>query len=101
MLARLAETRSVREIYGLFFCVSSPLCFEDVVRQLEISAGSASQGIRFLRSIGAVQLVYQLGNWRDHFAPETGLRRLVGGLLNEKIEPHMTRADCAALAGVH
>ena len=93
MFVRLAETlsvpRSVGEIYGLFFCSSKPLCFEDVVEQLRISSGSASQGIRFLRSIGAIQLIYEPGDRRDHFSPETGLRKLVGGFLNEKVVPQV------------
>jgi DNA-binding transcriptional regulator GbsR (MarR family) len=54
-----------------------------------MSKGSASQGLRFLRTNGAIKLVYVAGDRRDHFEPETELRALVSGFLREKVQPHL------------
>lgn len=93
VFVRVADTlsvpRSIGEIYGLLFCSERPLCFEDIGRRLRISAGSVSQGLRFLREIGAVRPVYQPGERRDFFTAETSLRRLAAGFLKEKLEPHL------------
>lgn len=83
--------RSVGQIYGLLFASPDPLSFTDIVARLELSKGSASQGLQFLRSLGAVQNVGTDGDRRERFKPELGLRRLVGGLLRDKIEPVMDR----------
>jgi len=91
---QVAETlslpRSVGEIYGLLFCARQPICFDDVVQKLQISVGSTSQGLKILRHLGAVQVVYQPRDRRDFFVVETGLRSLAGGLLQQKVEPHLT-----------
>lgn len=93
IFVRLAETlsvpRSMGEIYGLLFCSERPLSFEEVGRRLRISAGSVSQGLRFLREIGAVKVVYLPGERRDFFVAETSLRRLAAGFLSEKLGPHL------------
>lgn len=92
VFVRLAEAlaipRSIGEIYGILFCTDHPLCFEDITRLLKISTGSASQGLRFLKNIGAVHTVYQPGERRDFFTPETSLRKLAGGFLRERVAPH-------------
>jgi len=54
-----------------------------------MSKGSASQGLRLLRAVGAIKLVYVAGDRRDHFVPETELRALLTGFLKEKIQPHL------------
>jgi len=89
----LGVQKSVGQIYGLLFASPSPLGFTDIVEKLAISKGSASQGLQLLRSLGAVQSVEATGlngaagSRRELFVPELGLRRLVGGVLREKIEP--------------
>lgn len=91
---QVAETlslpRSVGEIYGLLFCSRQPLCFDDIVQRLQISVGSTSQGLKFLRHLGAVQVQYQPRDRRDFFVAETALRSLASGLLQQKVEPHLT-----------
>ena len=81
--------KSIGEIYGLFFGSDRPLAMDDVIEKLKISKGSASQGIRFLRSINALTLVYQQGDRRDHFSPELSLRRIADGFLRERILPEL------------
>nr|MCU0750087.1 hypothetical protein [Akkermansiaceae bacterium] len=51
----LGLPRSIGEIYGLLFISPSPLSLDDLVHRLQISKGSASQGLRMLKSLGAVR----------------------------------------------
>ncbi|MDQ8180818.1 hypothetical protein [Pelagicoccus sp. SDUM812005] len=81
--------KSIGEIYGLFFATDAPLALDDVIEQLQISKGSASQGIRFLRSINALNPTYIPGDRRDHFKAETSLRRIADGLIKERIKPQL------------
>ena len=81
--------KSYGEIYGLYYASNNPLALDDVIERLQISKGSASQGIRFLKSINALNTVYQPGYRRDHHSAETSLRRIADGLLREKIAPQI------------
>lgn len=83
----LGVPRSLGQIYGLLFASSRPLSFTDIVGRLEISRGSASQGLNALRDLRAVRCVTAEGDRREMFAPELGLRQLVGGVLREKVDP--------------
>jgi hypothetical protein len=90
----LSVPRSLGQIYGVLFASPSPLSFTDIVERLDISKGSASQGLQLLRSLGAVRSVGGSGGPRHggesrcgQFVPELGLRPLIGGVLREKIEP--------------
>ena len=71
--------RSVGEIYGLLFCAESPLTFDDLAERLGISRGSVSQGLKFLRQLGAVKVHYVAGSRKDHYQPELSMKRLVSG----------------------
>jgi len=81
--------RSVGELYGLLFVSEKPLCLDDCRLRLGISKGSTSQGLRILRSFGAVSSVYVPGERRDFFEAESELRRIVSGFVNEQIRPHL------------
>jgi len=88
--------KSVGQIYGLLYASPFPLSFSDIVERLEISKGSASQGLQLLRSLGAINaassdpqlsaLSSQLSG-RIAYEPELSLRRLVSGVLKERIAP--------------
>lgn len=82
---------SLGEIYGLLFISAMPLALDDVVRKLRISKGSASQGLRALRELGAIREVEGNGERRTYFEPAVELRRLVGGFIREQIRPHLDR----------
>ena len=82
---------SVGQIYGVLFASPQPLSFSDIVERLEISKGSASQGLQLLRSLGAVKVAPGAEPRREYFEPELGLRKLLGGVLRERVEP-MLRA---------
>jgi DNA-binding transcriptional regulator GbsR (MarR family) len=65
------------------------LGFPDIVERLEISKGSASQGLQLLRSLGAINEADQKeGAARGvAYEPELSLRQLVTGILRERIAP--------------
>ena len=87
----LGLPRSIGEIYGLLFISRSPLALDDLVQRLGISKGSASQGLRMLRSLGAVREASGNGNGerRTYYEPAVELKRLVGGFIREQIRPHL------------
>jgi DNA-binding transcriptional regulator GbsR (MarR family) len=101
--------KSVGLIYGLLFASPEPLSFSDIVERLEISKGSASQGLQLLRALGAIKQVLPSngrtagrsgphspspltpsgadGSRREYFEPELGLRKLVSSVLQERVTP--------------
>jgi DNA-binding transcriptional regulator GbsR (MarR family) len=87
----LGLPRSIGEIYGLLFISQSPLALDDLVLRLGISKGSASQGLRMLKSLGAVREAGGNGNGerRTYYEPAVELKRLVGGFIREQIRPHL------------
>ena len=87
--AVLSLPRSLGEIYGLLYSSEEPLAFDDLVTRLDLSKGSVSEGLRLLRSLGAVNLVPIDGSRKDHFTAEISLRRLAGGYLRDRIEPYL------------
>ena len=87
--AALSLPRSIGEIYGLLFSTEEALSLDDIIERLRISKGSASEGLRWLRSLGAVNPVYLPGVRKEHFTAETSLRKLATGYLRDRINPHL------------
>jgi len=83
----LGLPKSIGEIYGLLFISKDPLALDDLVKRLQISKGSASQGLRMLKSLGAVREI--TGERRTHYEPAIELKRLVGGFIREQVRPHL------------
>lgn len=83
----LGLSKSVGEIYGLLFISDTPSPLDRIRNKLNMSSGSASQGIRMLRNVGAVRTTYVPADRRDHYLAETDLRRIINGFLREKIVP--------------
>ena len=108
--------KSVGQIYGVLYASPHPLGFLDIVERLEISKGSASQGMQLLRGLGAINefrgeqhrgrqraAMTPSGKSRSEqpaadgvdvnratrvlYEPELSLRRLVSGILRERISP--------------
>ena len=92
MMSMLGMPRSVGEIYGLLYFSPSPLPMDQIVNRLGISLGSASQGLKTLRSLKAVRTSYVPGDRRDHYLAETEFRRLFANFIKEEIMPHMESA---------
>jgi len=85
----LGLPRSLGEIYGLLYISDRPLSLDDLVASLGISKGSASQGLRTLRTLGAVREVNSETERRTYYEPAVDLKRLVGGFIREQIVPHL------------
>jgi DNA-binding transcriptional regulator GbsR (MarR family) len=85
----LGLPRSVAEIYGLLYASPRPLTMDDLIIRLRVSKGSASQGLRFLRTLGAVQTVYVAGDRRDSYQAEMKVRKLAVGFLRDQVEPRL------------
>lgn len=81
--------KSLGEIYGLLYATPEPLAFQDIVDRLGLSKGSVSQGLRFLRTVGAIKPVVVVGDRREFFEPVLELRALVGGFLKERLNPEL------------
>ena len=80
---------SVGGIYGVLFATREPLSLDDLVDRLDISKGSASQGLKMLRQIGAVNEVPDEGGRKTFFYAEQRLKSLVGGFIKEEVRPHL------------
>jgi HTH-type transcriptional regulator, glycine betaine synthesis regulator len=85
--------KSIGQIYGLLYISHVPLSLDDIAGRLDISKGSASQGLKFLRSTGAVRLCDDHDSRCDHYEAEVGLRALATGFLKEQIEPHLESGE--------
>lgn len=91
----LGIPRSVGQIYGALFASPRPLSFSDVVERLEISKGSASQGLQLLRSLGAINISSEQRTTASSqptpraitYEPELSLRQLMTGVLRERLAP--------------
>ncbi|MDZ4744202.1 MAG: hypothetical protein SGI98_12400 [Verrucomicrobiota bacterium] len=93
-LAQVAALpKSLGEIYGLLYISKDPLAMDTIMDRLSLSKGATSQGLKELRNFGAVRAVYIPGDRRDHYTPETELKKLVSGFLKEQLQPHVEGAE--------
>jgi len=92
LMGILGMPRSVGEIYGLLYFSEKPLSMDKISSRLEISIGSASQGLRTLKSLKAVRSTYVAGDRRDHYLAETEFRRLFSTFIKDEIMPHLDSA---------
>jgi DNA-binding transcriptional regulator GbsR (MarR family) len=84
----LGQPPSVAEIYGLLFVSTRPLPQDEFYDRLNLSKGSASQGLRYLLDLGAVRTVYMAGDRRAHYEAVAELRNLAGRFLRQQILTH-------------
>ncbi len=85
----LGLPKSIGGIYGLLFISEDALSLDDVVLRLSVSKGSASQGLRFLRNLGAVRPASRDGERREYFTAEVELKQLVAGFIKSELEPQI------------
>ncbi|MCG8524847.1 MAG: hypothetical protein MI748_00590 [Opitutales bacterium] len=85
--------KSVCEIYGLLLASSRPLSMEDISQRLSMSMGSASQGLKILRGLNGVSVVYLPAQRKDHYQAELDFRSIVTKFLEEEIRPFLTVAE--------
>ena len=91
-LRLLGLPKSVGEIYGLLFVAPKPLAMDNIVERLNISLGAASQGLKLLRSFGAVRVVYERGDRRDHYVADLELSRFATVFIKEELQPRIKTA---------
>ncbi|MDA7880844.1 hypothetical protein N9A94_00885 [Akkermansiaceae bacterium] len=89
----LGLPKSIGEIYGLLFISPDPISLDDLVLRLKISKGSASQGLRTLRELGAVREADVAAGRRVYYEPDVELKRLVGGFIKEQVRPHLASGE--------
>jgi len=81
--------KSVGGLFGLLYCATKPIAFEDICAYLNISRGSTSHGLRFLQSVNAVDSVFQSGDRRTFYVAQPSLRRIVSGFLETRALPQL------------
>ena len=81
----LGQPRSVAEIYGLLFSSPRPLPQDAFTERLNLSKGSACQGLRYLLELGAVRTVCVAGERRMHYEAVAELRNLVSRFLRQQV----------------
>ena len=89
----LGIPKSVAEIYGLLFLSPVSIPLDVIVDRLRISKGSVSQGLKLLRGLGAVKVVYVAGDRRDHYVAETELKKLVAGFIRGEVLPRLESGE--------
>lgn len=93
-LARLLGTApSLGSIYGALFIAEKPLTMNDLIDRLDISKGSASQGLRHLRELGAVRAVRPQGGRSDHYEAELELKRLLSAFVRDHMLPRLSQTS--------
>lgn len=85
----LGMPKSVGELYGLLFVAPDALPMDALMARLSMSKGAASQGLKLLRSFGAVKTVYVAGDRRDHYVAEFDLSRFATGFIKGELQPHL------------
>jgi DNA-binding transcriptional regulator GbsR (MarR family) len=83
----LGLPKSIGLIYGAVFVSSKPVEAGQICRKLKISRGSVSQGLRFLKELGAIRSEGLNGNRAEHFVAEDHLRRAIENFVTQKISP--------------
>jgi DNA-binding transcriptional regulator GbsR (MarR family) len=84
----LGQPRSYAEIYGFIFISARPVTLEEIITRLGISRGSGSMGLKFLRDLGAIKIVYIPGDRSIHYEAVAQLRLLVTRFLQTQVFPH-------------
>ena len=89
----LGLPKSIGEIYGLLFISRRPQSLDDLVVRLGSSKGSASQGLKLLRTLGAIRQVDGTDSRRAYYEADIKLKSLVGGFVREEVRPHLRSGD--------
>ncbi len=89
LIRLLGMPKSVGELYGLLFVSPTALPMDTLMERLKMSKGAASQGLKLLRSFGAVKTVYVAGDRRDHYVVEVDLSRFASSFIKGELQPHL------------
>lgn len=89
----LGLPKSIGQIYGLLFVSPEPLAMDDLVERLEISKGSASQGLGTLKELGAILPVRIEGDRREHYRADFDVSRIVNHFFEDRLGPRMDHGE--------
>jgi DNA-binding transcriptional regulator GbsR (MarR family) len=92
LMSILGLPRSVGEIYGLLYFSETALSMNKIANRLGISIGSASQGLKTLKSLKAIKSTYIAGDRKDHYLAEIEFRKLFSTFIKDEIMPHLESA---------
>ncbi len=81
--------RSIALIYGTLYCAETPMQQEDISKRLNISTGSASQGLKLLQSLGAVHRNIPAGQRQSFYTPELSIRRILANFIQTQFRPKL------------
>ena len=87
LCAILGLPKSVGLIYGAVFVSNRPIEAGEICKNLKISRGSVSQGLKFLKELGAIRSEGLSGNRAEHFVTEDHLRKAIETFVTKKIGP--------------
>lgn len=92
LFSELAEIfgnpRSYGAIYGLLFAEELPLSMDEIVVRIEVSKGTASQGLRHLEDLGAI--IREKDGRSHRYTARLEIRPLVAGFLNKRLLPGLS-----------
>jgi DNA-binding transcriptional regulator GbsR (MarR family) len=77
--------RSVGQLFGMLYISAEPMSMESLTSRLAISKGSASQGLKVLRTLGAVKTSYVPGRRRQHYGAEMSIRKITANFMRDQV----------------
>ena len=83
----LGMPKSVGQIFGLIYASEQPLSLDDIAVRLQISRGSVSTGLNYLRRFDAIRTTVVLGDRREFYQAETDTARIAQGFLADQVDP--------------
>lgn len=89
----LGAPKSLAGIYGLFFASTTPLCLQDVAERLNLSQGSVSNGLRFLKEHGALKVVPGSQSRREYYAIDLHMRNLIRSFIDQRLNSHLQQGS--------
>jgi DNA-binding transcriptional regulator GbsR (MarR family) len=89
----LGNPSSLGSIYGLLFASPEPLSMDEIVERLDISAGTASQGLRRLVELDAVVPSKADGERVTRYSAKLELRPFVSAFLNQQLLPRLGKSS--------
>jgi DNA-binding transcriptional regulator GbsR (MarR family) len=84
---------SIGAIYGLLFSSPAALSMEEIVEKIEISTGTASQGLRRLVELEAIVSQKSEGERVTRYSAKLELRPFVGMFLEQQLLPRLNRSS--------
>lgn len=85
--------KSIGQIYGLLFVSLDPLPMDRIIEELDISKGSASQGLSLLKTLGAVTPHQIKGDRREHFQADLNVSRIVSHFFNNRLKARLEHGE--------